>query len=149
MLHYQSCAVCPCPCCISMSIMHVHVHVTCPCQCCMSMSIYIEMPECRTIRHPVSPVSDWKKLTMPEQIQYRTKLTQSGIFLVQNRIKIRNADAGVSFLDADAQLCPTPRTGKEIRLKKRNKRDWLSYLGTGKRSWLPEQGLEKEPGSQT
>ncbi len=99
MLHYQSCAVCPCPCCMSMSIMHVHVHVACPCQCCMSMSmsmdIYIEMPECWTVRHPVSPVPDWKKLTMPEQVRYRTKLTQSGIFLVRYQTKIR--DAGMTM----------------------------------------------------
>ncbi len=45
---------------------------------------------------------------MLEQVRYRTKLTQSGIFLVRYRTKIRHAgmpDAGVSFLDADAQLC--------------------------------------------
>ncbi len=49
---------------------------------------------------------------MPEQVRYRTKLTQSGNFLVRYRTKIldagmpecRNADAGVNFLDADAQL---------------------------------------------
>ncbi len=76
MLHYQSCAVCPCQCSMSMS---------------MSMYIYMEMPEFRTVRHLVSPVSDWKKLTMPEQVRYRTKLTQSGIFLVQYRTKIRDA----------------------------------------------------------
>ncbi len=28
---------------------------------------------------------------MPEQVQYRTKLTQSGIFLVQYRTKIQDA----------------------------------------------------------
>jgi hypothetical protein len=69
---------------------------------------------------------------MPEQIQYRTKLTQSGIFLVQYRIKIRNADAGVSFLDADAQLCPTPRTGKEIRLKKTQQKGLAFIFGNWK-----------------
>jgi hypothetical protein len=41
---------------------------------------------------------------MPEQVWYWTKLTQSGIFLVQYGIKIRDADAGVSFHNADAQL---------------------------------------------
>jgi hypothetical protein len=41
---------------------------------------------------------------MLEQVRYRTKLTQSGIFLVRYWTKIRDADAGVSFLDADAQL---------------------------------------------
>jgi hypothetical protein len=87
MQHVHVHNACPCPCCMSMSIMHVHVHVACPCQCCMSMSmsmyIYIEMPKCQTVRHPVSPEPDWKKLTMAEQVWYRTKLTQSGIFLVR------------------------------------------------------------------
>ncbi len=32
-----------------------------------------------------------KKLTMPEQVRYRTKLTQSGIFLVRYWTKIRDA----------------------------------------------------------
>ncbi len=43
---------------------------------------------------------------MPEQIRYRTKLTQSGIFLVRYRTKIRDAGMRmpVSFLDDDAQL---------------------------------------------
>jgi hypothetical protein len=44
---------------------------------------------------------------MLERVWYRTKLTQSGIFLVRYQAKIRDAlsaDAGVSFLDADAQL---------------------------------------------
>ncbi len=37
-------------------------------------------PECRTFRYPISPVPEWKKLTMPEVVRYRTKPTQSGIF---------------------------------------------------------------------
>ncbi len=49
------------------------------------------MPECRTVRHPISPVPEWTELTMPGQVQYRTKLTQSGIFLVQYRTKILDA----------------------------------------------------------
>ncbi len=108
-------AACPCQCCMSMSMsmlhamsmLHVHLHFACSCQCCipfqcciicqcfmsMSMSTYIyeEMPECRTVRHPVSPVQDWKKLMMPEHLRYRTKLTQPGIFLVKYRTKIRDA----------------------------------------------------------
>jgi hypothetical protein len=48
------------------------------------------MPECRTVRHPVSPVTDGKKLTKPKPVRYRTKLTQSGIFLVRYRTKIRD-----------------------------------------------------------
>jgi hypothetical protein len=44
-------------------------------------------------RHPASSQSDTglKKLTIPEQVRYRTKLTQSGIFVVQYRTKIRDA----------------------------------------------------------
>jgi hypothetical protein len=71
----------------------------------MSIDIYIEMPECRTVRHPVSPVPDGKKLTMPKQDRYRTKLTQSGIFLVRYRTKIR--DAGMP-MPALVSLMPMP-----------------------------------------
>ncbi len=48
---------------------------------------------------------------MPGIVRYRTKPRQSAILLVRYRTEIidagmpRNADAGVSFLDADAQLC--------------------------------------------
>jgi hypothetical protein len=46
------------------------------------------MPDC-----PASSQSGTglKKLTMPEQVRYRTKLTQSGIFLVRYRTKIQDA----------------------------------------------------------
>jgi hypothetical protein len=71
-----------------MSMSEFHVNASCQCQCSLT---YIEMPECRTVQHPVSPVSDWKKLTMSKPVRYRTKLTQSGIFLVRYRTKIRNA----------------------------------------------------------
>jgi hypothetical protein len=48
-----------------------------------------------------------KKLTMPGQVRYWTKLRQSGIFfpVPDLNYQCRNADADVSFLDADAQLC--------------------------------------------
>ncbi len=62
--------------------------------------------ECRTVRYPVSPLPE-KKLTMLQPVRYWTKPTQSGIFLVRYRTKndgCRNADADVSFLDADAAL---------------------------------------------
>ncbi len=108
----------PKPCCVSMSmsILHVHVHVACPCQCCMSMSmsvyIYIkEMLECQTVRHPVSPVPDWKKLAMPEQVRYQTKLTQSGIFLVRYRTKIWDAGMQMPVL---VSSMPMPSFGKYL-----------------------------------
>jgi hypothetical protein len=47
---------------------------------CIYVYIYIYMSECCTVRHLVSPVSEWKKITMPEQVWYWTKPTQSGIF---------------------------------------------------------------------
>ncbi len=120
------------PCCVSMSmamsILHVHVHAAyccIPCQCFMSMSmsidIYIEMPKCRTVRHPVSPVPDWKKLTMPKQVRYGTKLTQSGIFLVRYRTKIWDAGmpitALVSSMPMPSYACnPPPPTTVTVLL---------------------------------
>ncbi len=109
---------CQGPCCITKSILHVHVHVACSCQCCipcqcfmsmaMSIYIYIEMLECLTVRHRVSPVQDWKKLTMPKPARYRTKLTQSGSFLVRYRTKIR--DAGMPAL---VSSMPMPSYGND------------------------------------
>ncbi len=52
--------------------------------------------------------SGLKKLTMPGIVRYRTKPRQSGIFLVWYWTEIIDAGMptpGVSFLDADAQLC--------------------------------------------
>jgi hypothetical protein len=63
--------------------------------------------KCCSVWHPISPVPEWKKLTMPGLIRYWTKLTQSSIFLVRYQTEIDgcwNAVAGVSFLHADAQL---------------------------------------------
>ncbi len=114
MPHYQIHAACPCPCCMSMSmsLLHamsmLHVHVNADSMSLlhsisvlhsmsrlmsMSMSLYInvEISECRTVQHPVSPVPDWKKLTMPEQVRYRTTKTQSVIFLLRYRTKIWDA----------------------------------------------------------
>ncbi len=66
------------------------------------------MPECRTDRHTVSQVPEGKKLTMQEPVRYRTNLMQSGIFFIpvpDINHGCQNTDAGVSFHDADAQLC--------------------------------------------
>jgi hypothetical protein len=46
-----------------------------------------------------------KKLTMPDLFRYRNKETHSGILLVWYWTEMTDADAGVSFLDADAHLC--------------------------------------------
>jgi hypothetical protein len=37
-------------------------------------------PDYRIVRHPTSSVPDRKKLTMPEPVRYRNKVTQSGTF---------------------------------------------------------------------
>ncbi len=66
------------------------------------------MPECRTVRHPVSLVPDWKKLMMPEPIRTRTKLTQSGIFWVRYRTAIM--DAGMP-MPALVSSMPMPSYG--------------------------------------
>jgi hypothetical protein len=43
------------------------------------------MPECRTLRHLVSPVLEKKQLTLPKPVKYQSKLT---IFLVRYRTEI-------------------------------------------------------------
>jgi hypothetical protein len=81
-----------------MFTLHVLAHV--------NVHVHIHILKCQTVRHPVNQVLEFKKLTILEQVRYQPKLTQSGIFLVQywTRIQDWNADAGVSFHDADAQL---------------------------------------------
>jgi hypothetical protein len=49
------------------------------------------MPEFRTVGHLACPVPESEKLTMPEQVLYRTKLIQTSIFLVRYQNKIMNA----------------------------------------------------------
>jgi hypothetical protein len=67
------------------------------------------MLECWTVRHPIDQSSTGIKiLTMPGQVRYWTKPRQSGIFfgpVPDWNYWCRNADAGVSFLDTNAQLC--------------------------------------------
>ncbi len=67
------------------------------------MCINILMPKCRTVWHPVSPVPDWKKLMMLEQVRYWTKPTRSGIFWVWYRTII--LDAVMTML---ALVCSIP-----------------------------------------
>jgi hypothetical protein len=100
-------AACPCPCWMFVSMLHVCVHAAYPCPCCMSMSlslsmfmlhihifVYMYIYKCRNAG--LSGIqSVWyrneKKLTMPEQVRYWTKPTQSGIFCVRYRTKILDA----------------------------------------------------------
>ncbi len=64
-----------------------------------------------TIRHRVGPVPEWKKLTMPEQVLYRTKPMQSGIFLVRYWNKIMDAGVPMPVL---VSLMPMPSYGRII-----------------------------------
>jgi hypothetical protein len=72
-------------------MLHVHVNV--------HVHIY------RNAGMPDRPASSQsgtglKKITMPEQVRYQTKLTQSGIFLVRYWTKIRNAGMLMPALDS-------------------------------------------------
>jgi hypothetical protein len=119
---------CPDQCCMIKSILCVHVHAACLCPYCMSMSICISMSmlmmhfhvnvyvhiyrnaglsEIRPVRYRAE-----KKLTMPEQVWYRTKLTQSGIFLVWYQTKIRDA---VLPMPALVSSMPMPSCAAYIR----------------------------------
>jgi hypothetical protein len=98
---------CPDTCCMTKAVLrvhvmlHVHVHTACPCPCCMSMSmlhvhVNVHVHIYRNAGMPNRPASSQsstglKKLMIPEQVRYRTKLTQPGIFVVRYRTKIRDA----------------------------------------------------------
>jgi hypothetical protein len=50
-----------------------------------------KLPEYRIIRHPVIPVPDWKKLTMPEPVRYRIKTAAVRHFLARYRTEMTDA----------------------------------------------------------
>ncbi len=58
-----------------------------------------EMPECRTVRHPVSPVLEWTKILMPEPVPYRNATVPDW------DTWCRKADADSIYADGDANLC--------------------------------------------
>ncbi len=66
---------------------------------------FLKMPECRTVRHPVSPVPEWTKMLMPEPFQYRNKRTQSGTGMLRYRTEIQ--DAGMPIPAASTSM-PMP-----------------------------------------
>jgi hypothetical protein len=115
LVHLHVHGTCPCPCFMSMLNVQVSVHVhavhhRCVCVCeCVFVSVFVfvcinaGMPDCPASDQSGTGIKKTKKLTMPGQVRYRTKPRHSGIFLVRYRTEI--IDAGVSFLDADAQLC--------------------------------------------
>jgi hypothetical protein len=67
---------------------------------------FLKMPECRTVRHPVSPVTDWKRMPMPRPVRYRKKgpIPVSEWPVADRVVRYWNADAGGISLDTDAQL---------------------------------------------
>jgi hypothetical protein len=88
-------------CCMTKAMLHVHVHAACPCPCCMSMSMLHAHVNVHVHIYRNAEMLDrlassqsgtgLKKLTILEQVRYRTNLTQSGIFLVRYQTKIRDA----------------------------------------------------------
>ncbi len=62
------------------SVMDVHVQgVFSPRAGCFRLSTSLSsFCKCRTVRHPVCPVPDWKRMHMRDPVRYRNKGTQSG-----------------------------------------------------------------------
>jgi hypothetical protein len=121
LVHLHVHGVCPCPCFMSMLNAHVPVHVPVHVHAthhrCLRvgvrvgvrvrMRVHVHVYRCRNARLTGIRSVRYRneKLKMPGQARYWTKPRLSGIFLVRYWTEIVNADAGVSFLDADAQLC--------------------------------------------
>jgi hypothetical protein len=88
---------------------------------------------------------------MPEQARYRTKLTQSGIFLVQYRTKIRHAGmpmpALVSSMPMPSYAPGTPRAeryqGREMRGWERDEKRGIGGDGRWERE---EEKKERREG---
>ncbi len=75
----------------------------------MSIDIYIEMPECRTVQHPVSQLPDWKKTNNAETGPVPDKADAvRHFFLVRYQTKIR--DAGMP-MPALVSSMPMPSYG--------------------------------------
>jgi hypothetical protein len=125
-----------------MSMLHIHVHTVCPCPCCMSMlhvhfNVHVhiyrnaEMPYC-----PASGQSDtgMEKLTIPEQVRYRTKLTQSDICLVRFWTKIRDAGMQVPALVYSMPMPSYLIFLTNVRLKQKTRGLWrvcvMKYFDT-------------------
>ncbi len=72
----------------------------------------LKIPECRTVRHPVSPVPEWIKIPMPEPVRYRNKGTKwSSIGMLRYRTVIQNA--GMSMPAASTSM-PMPSCGYKL-----------------------------------
>jgi len=53
---------------------------------------FYRFPECRTVRHPVNPVPEWKEIRMPEPVRSGIRReTQSGTGMLRYRTEMMNA----------------------------------------------------------
>jgi hypothetical protein len=66
---------------------------------------FLKMPKCRTVRHPVSPVTEWKRMPMPKPVRYRNKGTHSGIQMP--RYQTEMSETGMP-MPAASGLSPMP-----------------------------------------
>jgi hypothetical protein len=60
-------------------------------QCRRSGCTFLSMPECRTVRHLISPEPGWTKTPMPEPVRYLDKRNQSGTRMLRYRTDIQDA----------------------------------------------------------
>ncbi len=63
------------------------------------LSTIFEMSEHRTNRHPICPVLEWKRMSLPEEVRYRNKKTQSGTEMLRYRNKsMSNSERDLSTI---------------------------------------------------
>ncbi len=89
----------------------VRVHVRVRVRVRVHVRVHVRVYKWWIVRHPISPVPEWTELTMPWQVRYRTKRTQSSIFLVRYRTKI--LDAGMPMPPLVSSM-PMPSYGIEL-----------------------------------
>jgi hypothetical protein len=71
---------------------------------CVCGSVCVQMLECWTVRHPISLVPEWKKLTMPVP-DPNNEVRQFFSSVPDWHYECQNADASVSWSNANAQQC--------------------------------------------
>ncbi len=107
LVHLHVHDACPCPCCTSMFLSMfstVHHRSVCMCQCvfvCVFVRINAGLSGIRSVRYRNEKTNDAVNGPVPQQV----KAVRHFFGPVPDWKNLcRNADAGVSFLDADAQL---------------------------------------------
>jgi hypothetical protein len=69
---------------------------------------FLSMPECRTVRHLITPVPESLKMLTPEPVGYRDKRARSRTGMLRYRTKIQ--DVGILMPAASASI-PMPSYG--------------------------------------